>query len=114
VTLPFHELTDQLERAARNGTRAHLAPDVVRALVESPAYSILTDERRKELVSTWRDKRPKALSASNSAPTGSNTEPSEMIGASAGTIPQLVHGAAARQALEEAAALSRPRQRGKR
>lgn len=86
MTLPFHELTDQLERAARNGTRAHLAPDVVRALVESPAYSILTDERRKELVATWRDRRPKALSVSSSDPSGSSTEPKETTGASAGTI----------------------------
>ena len=77
MTLPFHELTDQLERAARNGTRAHLAPDVVRALVESPAYSILTDERRKELVATWCDRRPKSLSGSSSAPIGSNTEAKE-------------------------------------
>ena len=117
MTAPFTDITDQLERAARNGTRAHLAPDLVRALIESGAYPILLAERTKELTRQWHDRKPQAPPPpieSSSGPIGSNIGPRETTGPSAGTIPRLVHDAAERLASEEAQRLSRPRKRGQR
>lgn len=52
---PFTELLAQLERAARNGTKAHLSADQARALITSPAYPLLLAERTKELTSRWQE-----------------------------------------------------------
>jgi hypothetical protein len=52
---PFTEIAKQLERAARNGTRAHLEPEQVRALIQSPAWPLLMAERMRELIATWKD-----------------------------------------------------------
>ena len=105
---PFTEISEQLERAARNGTKVHLTNDLVRALIESDAYSIITAERTKELVATWQDQHEKAATptpaASSSARSGSGIAPIAMTGASAGMMTEqdqeAVGRAASRRALE--------------
>ncbi|KKW92281.1 hypothetical protein YP76_10140 [Sphingobium chungbukense] len=85
---PFTEITDLLERAARNGTRAHLNHDLVRALIASEAYSLLLADRKKEIISTWQDNE-EALprpGVRNSGSSGSGIAATEMTGASAGTM----------------------------
>ena len=111
TALPFTDFTDIMERAARNGTKAHLPAEVVRAAILHPAYAEFLTERIKELAATWTGPLPPA---SNSDPIGSNTEPNGTTGASAGTIPPLVHDAAERLALEAAEAAIPRKRRGKR
>ena len=116
MTAPFTDITDQLERAARNGTRAHLAPDLVRALIESGAYPILLAERTKELTRQWHDRKPQAPPPpieSSSGPIGSNIGPRETTGPSAGTMQPHVHAAAERLASEAAQAMGRRKRRAK-
>lgn len=115
MTYTFTEIAEQLERSARNGTKAHLAPDLARALIESAAYPIITAERTKELVATWQEKQATriAKAGSSSAPTGSTIVPSGANGASPGTIPSHVHAADEALASEEAGKLARQRRRGK-
>lgn len=52
---PFTDMLAQLERAARNGTKAHLSADLARALITSPAYPLLLAERTKELTNRWQE-----------------------------------------------------------
>ncbi|VVT17771.1 conserved hypothetical protein [Sphingomonas aurantiaca] len=110
MTQHFTDIAEQLERAARNGTKAHLAPELVRALIQSPAYSIITAERTKELVASWAEQ---PTPGSNSEHTGSNTGRSEMTGPSAGTMQPHVHAAAERLASEAAQEMGRRKRRAK-
>lgn len=109
---PFTELSEQLERAARNGTKAHLGPDLVRALIESDAYPIIISERTRELVAQWREDRP-LKGVSNSETSGSNPEPSAGNGSLHGTMLTLVHDAEERQASATAEKLSHRSRRRK-
>jgi hypothetical protein len=110
----FTDITDQLERAARNGTKAHLAADLVRAIVAHPAYALIQAERTKELVSSWDDRQPMPPpAASKSEPIGSNIEPNATTGPSAGTMQPHVHAAAERLASEQAQTMGRRKRRGK-
>lgn len=112
--IPFTDITDKLEKAAKNGTRVSLPPELARALIESPAYSILLAQRQKETIASWGENQPGRMpSASNSDLTGSNTERNATTGLSAGTIPPLVHDAAGKLAWEVAQDLARQRQRGR-
>jgi hypothetical protein len=52
------ELCDILERAARNGTRAHLSVEMVRALISSEAYPLLQAARVRELRALWDAEDP--------------------------------------------------------
>ena len=50
---PFTEFVDIMERAARNGTKAHLPAEVVRAILLHPAWMSFLAERQAELVASW-------------------------------------------------------------
>ena len=112
---PFTALTDALERAARNGTRAHLPPEIVRALVSSEAYSLLSGYRIKELQQLWQesDAQPAPPAAPSSDRSGSGTGPIATIGRSAGTMTETqfeaVGHAASQRALEAVHRISRRR-----
>jgi hypothetical protein len=113
--MAFIEITDQLERSARNGTRAHLPAELVRAIIEHPCYeSFFLTERKKELVAQWDGPGPIIPTESASGPIGSNTGPSAGNGASAGTIPPLVHAAAERRAYEAVDTMHRLTRRARR
>lgn len=110
--IPFTDITDKLEKAAKNGTKATLPADLARALIESAAYPMLLAERQKEIIASWGENPPgRTPSVSSSDRIGSNTEPSATTGPSVGTTPQFVHDAAAKQALEEARKLARQKPR---
>jgi hypothetical protein len=112
--MTFVDLTDSLERAARNGTKAHIPPDLVRALIQSPAYAILQAERTKELIGTWGDHHPPQEDVSSSAPTGSHIVPSAESGLSAGMTETHVHVAAEALAFAEGNKLIQQTRRRKR
>jgi len=114
---PFTAITDALERAARNGTRAHLNYDLVRALVASEAYSLLLADRQKEIISAWQDHdalpaRPVGPSLGRS---GSGIGPTGTTGASAGMMTaeeqEAVGHAASQRALAAVDRIARRRRR---
>lgn len=107
----FHDLTNALERAARNGTKAHLSAEEARALVLHPAYAMIQADRIKELASIWQSGAEPT--GSNAETSGSNGGPTDPTGPSAGTIDPLVHAAAEERALEAASQTIHQRQRGK-
>lgn len=113
IAMPFTDITDQLERSARNGTKAHLVPELARALIESSAYGMLLAERTKELVSSWDDRHPTPPAAFRLEPIGSNTEPSGTTGLSAGTMQPHVHAAAERLASDAAQTMGRRKRRAR-
>ena len=71
---PVTEFVEVMERAGRNGTRAHLPPAVVRHILAHPAWREFLAERQKEMVSQWEEEH-----APNSAPTGSFAAPDGAI-----------------------------------
>jgi len=99
-----------LERAARNGTRAHLEIEEVRAIIAHPAYLGYVESRRMEMIDSWQPAAAKPQPVHSSGTIGSITGPSETTGASAGTMPQLVHDAGVALA-SEAASRRTPRKR---
>ena len=117
TTRPYTAITDALERAARNGTRAHLDADLVRALIASEAYSLLLADRKKEIISSWQDNEkalPQPVERS-SGHSGSGIAPIGTTGASAGMMTEdqqeAVGLAASRQASEAVAQIARPKRR---
>lgn len=110
--MPVTEFVEVMERAGRNGTRAHLPPAVVRHILAHPAWREFLAERQKEMVSQWEEQQPAAPS---SAPTGSGIAANGTSGASAGTMtPELmaaVGRAAEARALEVEAQAPRRRKR---
>jgi hypothetical protein len=110
---PITSAMDILERAARNGERAHLSPELVRALIAHPAYQRYAETRTKELIDSWAPPEKAAAPrkpamttppASNSGRSGSGTAANETSGASAGTIPAGMKAAVGRAASLRASA----------
>lgn len=103
---PVTEFVEVMERAGRNGTRAHLPPTVVRHILAHPAWREFLAERQKEMVSQWAEEH-------SSVSTGSTTELRATSDSSLGTMtPALaaeVALAASRQAFEAVAQISRRR-----
>lgn len=114
---PFTAITDALERAARNGTRAHLNHDLVRALIASEAYSLLLDDRKKELISAWQehDGNPPRPVEPSSGRSGSGIGPTATTGEYAGTmtaeVREAVGHAASQRALEAVNRIGRHKRR---
>ena len=115
TTGPFTEITDIFERAARNGTRAHLNHDLVRALIASDAYSLLLADRKKEIVSIWQDHdgAPQSPDEPSLGRSGSGIGPTGTTGASAGMMTveerEAVGRAASQRALEAVDRIARRR-----
>src|SRR3546814_4741532 len=90
-------------------------------LPASPIWPMLADLTAKELASLWESEQPNPAPpppattppASSLDPIGSNTGLSGTTGASAGTIPRLVHAVAEKPALEAADGLSRRKRRAR-
>jgi len=112
---PFTDITDALERAARNGTRAHLDPELVRALISSDAYPSLLKGRQRELTKLWQERNPVPVPEPSSAPSGSGTDRTATTGKSVGTMTEAeqvaVAHAASLRALEAVRQTSRLRRR---
>lgn len=112
---PFTELTSILERAARNDTRAHLSPDLVRALIGSEAYSLLAHYRIRELTAKWQENeaQPAPQPGPNLGHSGYGIERSGMNGASAGMMTaaeqEAVERAESQRALAAVASTKSPR-----
>lgn len=83
-TMIFVDFTDIMERAARNGTKAHLPTEVVRAIVQHPGYAAYQAERIKEIASQWDDDRTPEERSSGSS--GCGIGQSGTNGPSAGTM----------------------------
>lgn len=115
----FTDLTDRMERAARNGTKAHIDAESVRALIASPAWAHILDLKTKELVAQWHATLPgqqpgtTTPAASSSGRSGSITGPSASSGSSAGMTREepgeAVEHAERRRALAAVAQIGRPR-----
>ena len=103
---PFADLVNSLERAARNGTRAHLDAHIVRALIGSDAYPIILQHKTKEMTDLWQDRNepPRRPAEPNLDRSGSGIAPIGMNGASAGMMTaveqEAVERAESRRALE--------------
>jgi len=109
--LTFTDIVDKVERAVRNGQRAHLDQQEAVALMGHPAWAMLAAERTKEILASCGVQHLRT--ASNSGHIGSITGPNETTGASAGTIPKVVHDAGEALALEAAKALTRQKRRAR-
>lgn len=110
---PFVEFAAAIEKSARNGTRAHIPPEISRALIESPAYAAIVNERTKELVASWEG-RLQQPPVSSSDHSGSGIAPSATNGASVGTMTaenQESVGRAASRRASAAIAMVAPRKR---
>lgn len=80
---PLSELVIRLEKSARNGSKAHIPPELSRRLIETQAYRVLLDERTEEMSAQWREETQQR-SAPRSARSGSGIAKSATNGASAG------------------------------
>jgi hypothetical protein len=99
---PFTEIVKLLEKAARNGTRAHLDPEHVQALLSNEVFLVLAESMRKEITGRWQGQSPEDISLAN---IGSGIAPTETIGASAGS--SVARPAAALSASEVARRMTR-------
>lgn len=120
----FAEMLGRLRRAARNGTRLHLEPEHVAALLDDDIYAVLSSREAKEIRLQCRPDHqaqpteegsggapaPALLQdASNSAPSGSGTVLIATTGTSAGST--VVSRAAHRRVSEVAATIRQKRRK---
>jgi hypothetical protein len=98
MTIVYSELNDRLRRAARNGTRLHLDPAHVAALLAPKIYGVLAAAEAEELNGLCGQDNhaatlaaPAQLSAISSGRSGSGIARTAMTGTSAGmtTEPQM-------------------------
>jgi hypothetical protein len=111
VAEPFGEILAILDRASRNGTRAHLEQHHVRALIQSAVFILLSELRQEEMSIRW-EREDQTLGEHSSASIGSGIARIATTGASAG----LTDGplAAAVSASAVAARMIRQKERSKR
>jgi len=113
----FGEMLSRLRRAARNGTRLHLDPEHVAALLDDDIYAVLSAREAKEFRSQCRlvplpapesepsVAPPQLIPDLNSGLSGFGTAPTGTTGTSAGLMD--VQPAAHRRVSEVAAELRR-------
>jgi hypothetical protein len=113
----FGEMLSRLRRAARNGTRLHLDPEHVAALLDDDIYAVLSAREAKEFRSQCRPvplpapesepsaAPPQLMLGSNSGLSGFGIVPTGTTGTSAGLMD--VQPAAHRRVSEVAADLRR-------
>lgn len=114
--LPFTRFVDHVEKAARNGTKAHVPAEIARAIVSHPAWREFMAERQREMIEKWqKDEPPLQSTASNSGRSGSTGAPSVSSGSSPGTttagMEEAVERAERRQALAFFAGMENPRKK---
>src|SRR3546814_11847268 len=115
MTRAVAPMREKLGRVLRNGERLHRGIDRVRIIARTPIWPMLAELTAKELASLWESEQPNPAPpppattrpASSLDPIGSNTGLSGTTGASAGTIPGLVHAVAEKQAWAAADGLIR-------
>jgi hypothetical protein len=81
----FTEILRRLERALRNGSRAHLENHHARALLTSKAFFVLSELKQDEMKKRWQEEAILSASAFSSANIGCGTGPTGTTGASAGS-----------------------------
>lgn len=99
VHTPLAELVSRLEKSARNGSKAHIPPELTRRLMGTRAYRMLLNERTEELTASWAEE-PQPTAAPSSGRSGSGIAKSATNGASAGMtkeVPAEVVGPAERR-----------------
>ena len=109
---PFSEVLAILDRAVRNGTRAHLEQHHVQAMIQSPVFILLSELKQEEMSRRWADDQEPMLGAASSASSGFGTGRIATTGASAGSMDGPL--AAAVSASAVAARMIRQKQRSKR
>ena len=94
----FGEMLSRLRRAAKNGTRLHLDPEHVAALLDDDIYAVLSAREAKEFRSQCRPvplpapesepsaATPQLMAASNLGLSGSGIGPIGTTGTSAGLM----------------------------
>ena len=123
----FGEMLSRLRRAAKNGTRLHLDPEHVAALLDDDIYAVLSAREAKEFRSQCRPVQPAEPESGPSAAlpqltyassldhSGSGIVPIETIGPSAGMPAQQMDAsvglAASRSALAAVTQVTRRKQR---
>lgn len=87
----YSDLAKKLRRAALHGSRLHLEPSHVAAILSSPLYAIIANLEAEELSALCPQNEKLPLTdrqvAPRSARSGSGIEPIEMTGTYAGTSP---------------------------
>ena len=110
TALPVTEFVEIMERAGRNGTRAHLRPAVVRHILAHPAWREFMADRQREMISQWEEveslsPKPTGMASSTAPELASGLSPSTTIA----VTDEAVERAVRRRALQVSARLPRDR-----
>jgi hypothetical protein len=108
---PFCEILAAIERAARNGTRAHLEQHHVQALIQSPVFILLSELKQEEMSRKWAEEPKLTLAGISSVNTGFGTASIATTGVSVGSTAGPL--AAAVSASAVAARMIRQKQRSR-
>lgn len=82
----FGEILKRLERAGRNGARAHLDHEHARALLSSRVFMVLNELKQEEMKREWREELERERAVSNSGVTGFGIGQTATTGASVGSM----------------------------
>lgn len=82
----FSEILKRLERAGRNGARAHLDHEHARALLTSRVFMVLNELKQEEMKREWQEEVESERTVSSSGVTGSGIDQTATTGASVGSM----------------------------
>jgi hypothetical protein len=83
----FGEMLSRLRRAAKNGTRLHLDPEHVAALLDDDIYAVLSAREAKEFRSQCRPVQPAERESAPSAELPQLTHASSLGHSGSGIVP---------------------------